>query len=280
MPPKKRKNIGQVQPNTKSTKVLRTGETSEEREQRLARNRERSRASRASETSEERVVRLHDMRGRAATARASEAAQERVVRLHDMRKRARTSRAATHFTLMLEGFHYDRHKDYMQHPNVTIGGMEKLCCFCNAKKFKLEPPGMCCRNGKVQLPQLESPPDDLSFYMSGATSESKHFLKNIRRYNSCFQMTSFGATSIVEQPGFATTFTVQGQVYHKVGSLLTPPDQRPKFLQLYFMGDEQLEMDQRCDHIRGVRREIVLNLQRMFHQHNYLIKTFKTNANG
>ncbi|XP_040210356.1 uncharacterized protein LOC120941146 [Rana temporaria] len=42
------------------------------------------------------------------------------------------------------------------------------------------------------------------------------------------------------------------------------------------MGDEQLEADQRCDYILGTRRQIVLNLQRMFHEHNCLIKTFKT----
>ncbi|XP_075437913.1 LOW QUALITY PROTEIN: uncharacterized protein LOC142476424 [Ascaphus truei] len=112
--------------------------------------------------------------------------------------------------------------------------------------------------------------------MSGTTSESKHFLQNIRKYNSCFQMTSFGATSIVEQIGFKSTFKVQGQVYHRAGSLLPLPDQHPQFLQIYFMGDEEQQADQRCHWIPNTRRDIVISLQRMLHEHNHLINTFKT----
>lgn len=67
-------------------------------------------------------------------------------------------------------------------------------------------------------------------------------------------MTSFGATFIHESDGFSTVFKVQGQIYHKVGSLLPIPDETPKFLQVYFMGDEQLEVDQRCANIAGLRR--------------------------
>lgn len=89
-------------------------------------------------------------------------------------------------------------------------------------------------------------------------------------------MTSFGATSIVEESGFVTIFKVQGQIYHKAGSLLPFPRESSKFLQIYFMGDEQLEADQRCGNIPGTRRNIVLNLQRILHQHNHLISTFKT----
>jgi hypothetical protein len=63
-------------------------------------------------------------------------------------------------------------------------------------------------------------------------SESKNFLGDIRKHNSCFQMTSFGATFVVEQPRFPSTFTVRGQIYHKASSLLSLPDQTPKFLQL------------------------------------------------
>jgi hypothetical protein len=176
----------------------------------------------------------------------------------------------------MEGFHYDPHKDYSQHASVTIGKMDMVCSYCQAKRFKSVSPGICCKNGKVKLCQLEPPPQELLAYTSGDTSESKHFLGNIRKYNSCFQMTSFGATFAVQQPGFPSTFTVRGHIYHKAGSLLPLPDQPPKFLQLYFIGNEQVETDQRCAHISGTIRHIVLNLQRTFHEHSVLIKTFKT----
>ncbi|XP_025412655.1 uncharacterized protein LOC112685099 [Sipha flava] len=53
-------------------------------------------------------------------------------------------------------------------------------------------------------------------------------------------MTSFGATKICDLTSdgnnFVTTFKIQGQVYHKIGSLMPMPNDDPKFLQIYFMG--------------------------------------------
>ena len=80
-------------------------------------------------------------------------------------------------------------------------------------------------------------------------------------------MTSFGATNEVSQAGFMPTFKVQGQVYHRVRSLLPLPSEEHRFLQIYFMGDEQEEANQRCNTIRGLRPNIVLELQRMLHQY-------------
>ncbi|GBP41987.1 hypothetical protein EVAR_33791_1 [Eumeta japonica] len=67
----------------------------------------------------------------------------------------------------------------------------------SALKFKNETPGMCCASGNVKLPELHPPPEALLTLLSGVTRESKHFLENIRKYNSCFQIISFGVTNIV-----------------------------------------------------------------------------------
>lgn len=83
--------------------------------------------------------------------------------------------------------------------------MERLCMHCDALKFFKESPGMCCSNGKVSLPPLTVPPEPLRSYVSGATNLSKTFLANIRKYNSAFQMTSFGASKVVKD-GFMFTF--------------------------------------------------------------------------
>ena len=87
-------------------------------------------------------------------------------------------------------------------------------------------------------------------------------------------MTSFGATSIVEEPGFMPTFKVQGQIYHRIGSLLHCPNELPKFLQIYFMGDEQLQVDQSCQNIPGTRHNIVEHLQGLLYVNNQLVNTF------
>ena len=113
-------------------------------------------------------------------------------------------------------------------------------------------------------------------YMTRTPAELIHVRQNIRRYNCCFQMTSFGATSIVKESGFMPTFKVQGQIYHRIGSRLPCPNESPKFLQIYFMGEEQPQVDQRCQNIPGTRCIIIEPLQRLLRGQNQLMNTFTT----
>ncbi|UYV79262.1 hypothetical protein LAZ67_17001830 [Cordylochernes scorpioides] len=88
-------------------------------------------------------------------------------------------------------------------------------------------------------------------------------------------MTSFGAENQTHSVTFPTTFSIQGQVYHRIGSLM-PSENQP---QIYFMGnddDDDIQTARRCQQIQGVRRNIVQGLQRMLHQHNLLVQQFKT----
>ncbi|UYV82497.1 hypothetical protein LAZ67_21002535 [Cordylochernes scorpioides] len=138
---------------------------------------------------------------------------------------------------------------------------------------------MCCSNGKVRLPLIDLPPEPLRSLLSGENSDSVHFLRNIRKYNSCFLMTSFGAENQTHSVTFPTTFSIQGQVYHRIGSLMPSENQPSRFLQIYFMGnddDDDIQTDRRCQQIQVVRRNIVQGLQRMLHQHNLLVQQFKT----
>ncbi|UYV67627.1 hypothetical protein LAZ67_5001401 [Cordylochernes scorpioides] len=151
--------------------------------------------------------------------------------------------------------------------------------FCGALRWKDESSGMCCSNGKVRLPLIDLPPEPLRSLLSGENSDSVHFLRNIRKYNSCFQMTSFGAENQTHSVTFPTTFSIQGQVYHRIGSLMPSENQPSRFLQIYFMGnddDDDIQTDRRCQQIQGVRCNIVQGLQRMLHQHNLLVQQFKT----
>lgn len=190
--------------------------------------------------------------------------------------------------------------------------MTVRCPHCDAAKFQGETPGMCCANGKVRLPAFESPPDPLHSFIFGTSQTSKHFLSHIQEYNAAFQMTSFGATKIVRD-NFMPTFKVitscgisyekcdlssnffdvfknsdpasnyisqilqiQGQIYHRTGSLLPYPDADHQFLQIYFIGDANRELDRRCTIAARARRQIVSELQTFLHQHNELIRLFKT----
>ena len=126
-------------------------------------------------------------------------------------------------------FQYEPDIAYYNHSKVLIGSMDQECRFCHALKFKHEPAGMCCASGKVYLPSLETPPEPLKGLLTGTDSDSAMFLKSIRKFNSCFQMTSIGATEIVSNASsngqiFNSTFKIKDQVYHKVGSLLPMPN--------------------------------------------------------
>ncbi|GBM90194.1 hypothetical protein AVEN_239939-1 [Araneus ventricosus] len=138
---------------------------------------------------------------------------------------------------------------------------------------------MCRNGGKVQLPRLMDPPESLRTLLIGDSAEAKQFLTNIRGYNSCFQMTSFGTTKEIRESGYMPTFKVQGQVYHRIVSLYSLPNEEPKFLQIYFVGDSAEQAEQRCKNVPQTRQDIVLQLQGMLDHHNCYVQSFKSALN-
>ncbi|GFX58303.1 uncharacterized protein TNCV_204901 [Trichonephila clavipes] len=211
MPPKRRA-IGRSTPQARKRRALRASESDEQRALRLENLRVHATETRSSESSDQREVRLETDRTRSNQIRSSETTELREIRLQNVRISTARSRRTLHADLNLSAFHYDSNNDYSLHPNVIIGKMDKICMYCSALKFKNETRGMCCASGKVKLPELHSPPEPLSTFLSGVTRVSKHFLENIPKYNSCFQMTSFGATNIVRE-NYMPTFRVQGQIF-------------------------------------------------------------------
>ncbi|GBP84875.1 hypothetical protein EVAR_65272_1 [Eumeta japonica] len=124
------------------------------------------------------------------------------------KKRAVTSKIED---LELQAFHYECKKQYSEHPNILIGKMNTICKYCHATKFKDEIASLCCSSGKVNLPVLDVLPPlyrQLLAYINGITPDSNHFPQNIRRYNCCFQMTSFGASIICDEEKFRPVFKV------------------------------------------------------------------------
>lgn len=114
-----------------------------------------------------------------------------------------------------EAYKYNNQYDYSLHPDVIISKMKFKCKHCQALKFKDESKGLCCKNGQVILPKLLDPPKQLIEYVSGDSDTSLHFLRNIRKYNSNFQMTSFGASKMLNKDQYLPTFEIQG-IYHQV----------------------------------------------------------------
>ena len=278
--------------------VLRAAETPEQRQirlddqrgrqaaSRIAENPEHRRArlddqctrqvvSRTAENSKQRQTRLDNKRTRQAASRAAETPDQRRARSEDQRTRQAVLRAARWTVLEDTAFQYNPANNYDNYLQLNVGRMDNVYSYRGALKWNGEAPGMCCSGGKVKLPALRPPPEPLESLMSGTTFRSKHFLENIRKHNSCFQMTSFGATNEVCESGFMPTFKVQGQVHHCVGSLLLLSNEKHQFLQIYFMGDGQKEAKQRCNNIPDTRQHIVLKLQQTLHHYNNYVRIFK-----
>ncbi|AQL03309.1 hypothetical protein ZEAMMB73_Zm00001d045848 [Zea mays] len=115
------------------------------------------------------------------------------------------------------------------------------CGYCTAKKFEYEPPGFCCRGGKVELAPLDTPPQ-LRRLWDSADSDAKHFRDNIRFFNGHFSFTSLyccldSMTTNVRDSGIYT-FRAQGMMYHNIKSFGKEGGSEHKHLELYFYDDD------------------------------------------
>lgn len=110
---------------------------------------------------------------------------------------------------------------------------------------------ICCMKGKISLPFLEDSPILLTNLLNNIDPRSRHFLDNIRSYNSMFAFTSIGGKvdgNLNDGQG-PPQFVISGQNYHRIGSLLPDEGDNPKFAQLYIY-DTRNEVQNRLHHFR------------------------------
>jgi len=94
---------------------------------------------------------------------------------------------------------------------------------------------LCCEDGKVLLPNLPATPQKLEVLLTSKESSVIKFQDQILMYNSVLAFTLLGAKvdeSVSGGPG-PYSFCIQGELYHKIGSLCPAEGQRPQFAQLY-----------------------------------------------
>lgn len=143
---------------------------------------------------------------------------------------------------------------------------------------------LCCKGGKIFVPPFAQPPEPLNSLLKfDGDARSKHFLQHIRQYNSLFSFTSMGADidDSLNQGGGPYVFKINGQVYHRIGSLLPNEDNPPKFAQLYIY-DTQNEVQNRMLAVLGEENgscdldpEIAAELLDMLDNCNPLVKQFR-----
>jgi len=94
----------------------------------------------------------------------------------------------------------------------------------------------CCKNGKIKIPPYKDPPELLMRLINDKDNPlSNHFLQKIRHYNSLFAFTSMGANIIkdLNKGEGPYIFRINGQIHHRIGSLLPEEGHLPQYAQLY-----------------------------------------------
>jgi hypothetical protein len=94
---------------------------------------------------------------------------------------------------------------------------------------------LCCENGKVLLPNLPATLQELEVLLTNKESSAVKFQDQISMYNLVLAFTLLGAKvdeSVIGGLG-PYSFRIQGELYHKIGSLCPAEGQRPQFAQLY-----------------------------------------------
>ncbi|KAI5406448.1 hypothetical protein KIW84_052976 [Lathyrus oleraceus] len=107
--------------------------------------------------------------------------------------------------------------------------------------FDVGEPSIARNNGKVELSLLKQPPDLLSrLLFDDDNIFSRKFQQQIRISNMMFAFTSPGAKldNSFNKGGGPPTLWIQGQSCHRIGSLLPPESQPPKFAQLYIFNTD------------------------------------------
>jgi hypothetical protein len=88
---------------------------------------------------------------------------------------------------------------------------------------------LCCENGKVLLSNLPATPQELEVLLTNKERSAVKFRDQICMYNSVLAFTSFDAKVdglVTRGPG-PYSFRIQGELYHKIGSLCPAEGQRP-----------------------------------------------------
>jgi hypothetical protein len=138
---------------------------------------------------------------------------------------------------------------------------------------------LCCSYGKVKLPRLEDPPEELKKLYQ----DDRQFRDNIRQYNNLVSMASRNITG--KKTDFSKSkgpsiFKITGEMYHLTSNLFPERGEKPKFSQIYTYDKEQ-ELSYRLEHAKGdgkVNEGTLSRIQNELKTVNFYVKQFQSAA--
>ena len=139
------------------------------------------------------------------------------------------------------------------HTEHDLGPMNIPCTSCGALHWEAERTGkstnftMCCEKGKVSLPPLRDPPEELTAMFADQTDpmhEEMH--KNALKYNASFSTASNVAETLAMRGNGPPVYKIHGQMVRRMSSL-EPNDGKTRCYGQYFMLDTDIALDQRLN---------------------------------
>ena len=138
---------------------------------------------------------------------------------------------------------------------------------------------MCFLNGKIEIPLLSSPPDEIKSLLEQNDEKSQFFKNNIRGFNSALEMTSLEDNQQNLPKGGPSIFKIQGNINHRIGSLL-PSKQNdvPQFAQIYIY-DTEHEIENRLKVLNDLNTESGRNILEILKENNPHVKNLRVHMN-
>ncbi|KAI8532314.1 hypothetical protein RHMOL_Rhmol11G0204200 [Rhododendron molle] len=168
----------------------------------------------------------------------------------------------------------------------NLGNMDIKCTHCKAlhwmderlTKSSTSNPlfGTCCFQGKIKLPTLTTPPPPIRALYDGDDDQSISFRKHTREYNATNAFTSLGATldpRMLTGRG-PTSFTIHGELRHRVGSLLPQQGKDASYAQLYIY-DPASALEVRNRRNQQLRKDVLQTIQETLLQVNPFVDKFR-----
>nr|GEW00902.1 helicase [Tanacetum cinerariifolium] len=175
----------------------------------------------------------------------------------------------------------------------NLGPPSHVCRSCNAQMWYEERKNkgnkdvnptfsLCCQEGKVLLLKFKDTPTSLDKLLNFNDPGTSKFRDQIRVYNGIICFTSFGARidhSINTGRGLYT-FRINGQNYHRIGSILLAPGSQQGYAQLYFFNTNNEVRNRMSAFLdtetgQGVDPTIVAGLMDMLDQKNAVAQSFR-----
>ena len=167
----------------------------------------------------------------------------------------------------------------------SCGEFDNSCIYCGALFYKQEKKqgssstsAFCCADGKIKLPKCSSIHKYISNFLTSSDKKSIEFRRNIRAYNTALSFTSLGVKLDDRfKNNNIPTFSIQGKLYHRMGSLFPHSENDPQFAQLYLY-DTENELENRLKCFKNLDKDILSRLQSLMHRHNPYVHLFKQRA--